>query len=367
MNVKRVVGYFKNNILFYYRSKIKKYDVPQGDSNLKKRKKMIVFQTPTHGNLGDQAIAFAQKNFLKKYYPDYYYIEISFHNVIAQIPFIESIINKDDILFIQGGGNIGDLYYWEENVRRLIVETFKDNCIVSFPQTISFSKSLIGKQELRKSKKIYQKNHRFILIARETKSFELMKNYFRHNKVILTPDIVLSVDQFKDTKRSGILICFRNDVEQSINHELKNTLLKEIKQNYDKVKLTDTVINKYIDENNRLTELTKIWNQFRSAEVVITDRLHGMIFAAITGTPCIVFSNYNHKVKYSYNNWLSNIENIYFYEGKNVNCSDIIRKINELKVLQLKQSKLNLVDKYLPLKNYIDRALQDNTPHAVEI
>ena len=44
--------------------------------------------------------------------------------------------------------------------------------------------------------------------------------------------------------------------------------------------------------------------EFADAEFVITDRLHGMVFAAITETPCIVFSNYNQKVKGTYE-WIS--------------------------------------------------------------
>ena len=40
-----------------------------------------------------------------------------------------------------------------------------------------------------------------------------------------------------------------------------------------------------------------MFDKFLKAKVVITDRLHGMIFAAITSTPCIALGNYNHKIK----------------------------------------------------------------------
>jgi pyruvyl transferase EpsI len=40
--------------------------------------------------------------------------------------------------------------------------------------------------------------------------------------------------------------------------------------------------------------------------MVVTDRLHGMIFAAITNTPCIAMGNINGKVKSVYETWLSN-------------------------------------------------------------
>ncbi|MFB8735822.1 polysaccharide pyruvyl transferase family protein [Bacillus sp. SL00103] len=32
------------------------------------------------------------------------------------------------------------------------------------------------------------------------------------------------------------------------------------------------------------------------AQVVVTDRLHGMIFCAITKTPCVVLRSFDHKV-----------------------------------------------------------------------
>ena len=53
--------------------------------------------------------------------------------------------------------------------------------------------------------------------------------------------------------------------------------------------------------------------EFCGAELLITDRLHGMVFAALTGTPCIVFSNYNHKVKGTYE-WIKYLPYIRYVE-----------------------------------------------------
>ncbi|MDK8210749.1 polysaccharide pyruvyl transferase family protein, partial [Bacillus subtilis] len=77
-----------------------------------------------------------------------------------------------------------------------------------------------------------------------------------------------------------------------------------------------------------------IWSKFKAAEVVLTDRLHGMIFCAITRTPCIVFNNYNHKIESSYNDWLKDLKYIKFINTSEMTSFEEVNKIiEELKSL----------------------------------
>ena len=55
------------------------------------------------------------------------------------------------------------------------------------------------------------------------------------------------------------------------------------------------------------------WEEFKHARLVITDRLHGMIFSAITGTPCVALNNSNGKVGFEYE-WLKNLPYIGFVD-----------------------------------------------------
>ena len=52
-----------------------------------------------------------------------------------------------------------------------------------------------------------------------------------------------------------------------------------------------------VTKENRVEIIMDKFKDFQKSELVITDRLHGMVFCAISGTPCIVFGNYNQKVK----------------------------------------------------------------------
>ncbi|MBQ7221650.1 MAG: polysaccharide pyruvyl transferase family protein [Synergistaceae bacterium] len=50
------------------------------------------------------------------------------------------------------------------------------------------------------------------------------------------------------------------------------------------------------------------------AELVVTDRLHGMLFAAITGTPCVAFDNKTGKVHSVYE-WIAGCEYVQVCRG----------------------------------------------------
>ena len=60
-------------------------------------------------------------------------------------------------------------------------------------------------------------------------------------------------------------------------------------------------------------------SKYRKSELIITDRLHGMIFEAITSTLCIALENYNHKIKscsetLEHLKYIKYVENIYEIE-----------------------------------------------------
>ncbi|MGG0464510.1 polysaccharide pyruvyl transferase family protein [Priestia aryabhattai] len=361
--LKSVYKYIKFKLLNFKHIKLKyfKYVILGFGRNnfytkLRDQKKIIVMQTPLHGNLGDQAIAYAQKKFIEDNFKDYYFFEVSFADVVKESKNIKSSLNNDDIIFIHGGGNLGDMYLLEELTRRYIIKFFEGTKIISFPQTVSFSNSLTGKRELEKTKKLYANHDNLLLIARESKSFNLMKQYFGEKKVIFTPDIVLSLSNSSNKNRQGILTCFRNDEEINLKGNVKQELISNLKDRYKEVIISDTVVNRSIDALTRESELNNIWNSFKSAEVVLTDRLHGMIFCAITGTPCIVFKNLNHKIEYSYNDWLKSLNYIKFVNIDNIHSTqNLFKIIDELKDLNKKEIKtFDSTGKFNNLVNYVN-------------
>ncbi|MDF9840823.1 pyruvyl transferase EpsI [Paenibacillus sp. PastF-1] len=301
-------NYVSNNEFYrYFRGYMANRDLYRNKS-----KAIFVVGSPEHDNLGDHAITMAQMNFLKKAFPDYTLIEIVADRLTYNWKCLEQYSTRDDIFVLQGGGNFGIEYFREEEVRRRIITNFPNNKIILFPQTIFFGDTELGRKEFKKTQSIYSAHRDLTLVAREKTSYELMKEGFKHNKVLLTPDIVMSLDITDPPReRSGVLMCIRADKESIFNEAQKKIINDSVSKAFDQITYSDTCIIRYVSVEEREHELYSLWNQFKEAELVITDRLHGMIFAAITSTPCIALGNYNYKVVGSYE-WIKHLGYIKF-------------------------------------------------------
>lgn len=326
----------KYKLSFIYLKKFKR---------LKNEKKIIYLLVPQHGNLGDQAIAYATIKFLSDKFKDYKIVEFERDEIYKYGLAIKNILNKDDVIVLHGGGNMGNLYIQEEEPRRFIVDNFKKNKIISMTQTITFSSDSEGKKEKEKTVISYNNNNNLTLLAREDKSYEIMSELFTNNTIIKVPDIVFYLeDLFKENKdRNYVMTCLRKDKESYFKEKSEN-FLEELKKCYGNVVESDTTIKENVNKEAREKELFRIWNDFRKAKVVITDRLHGMIFATITKTPCIVLRSLDHKVIESYK-WIKDLNYIRFVEDLD---------INNIKILIEELSSLKELDKTTFKEKYFD-------------
>ena len=222
---------------------------------------------------------------------------------------LKKICTPQDIITIVGGGNTGDMYDDIEYCRQFFLQQFPENKIISFPQTVDFSDTDNGKVALQKAIEVYSKHKNLILSAREETSYKKYQEYFPENKVLFLPDIVLSLnEELPKYNREGITLCLRSDGEKRIDKSQEDLLIENLKRKYD-IKYYDTHINRgNLSIEERELELNKIWTAFKKSKVVVTDRLHGMIFCAITKTPCVAIDNSNHKISGVYNAWIKELD-----------------------------------------------------------
>lgn len=326
-----------DNILYYLKTFIKVNILPKKLEEDTKRNHCYIFMCADYPNMGDIAITVAQKKFLEKLLKDYQITCIKISESYYYLKDIKKRLKQNDIITIIGGGNITDLYIAYERERKFVIHYFQKNKIISFPETISFSDSKKGIREAKSFQSTCNKNQNLTILVREEQSLKYCENKKIEN-VKLTPDIVFSLDnQYPIVNRdNNITLCFRNDKEK------KSEIIEKVKRNelinQYHLREMDTLVDFKIDFEKREEQFEKFLADFSNTKLLITDRLHGMIFAYITNTPCIVFDNSNKKISSTYFTWLKNQNFIIFEDSYGDNkMSEDVRKLLNLKEIQ-KQS-----------------------------
>lgn len=290
------------------------------------RSDLLLIDTPIHRNLGDHAIAIAEKQFLERNFPQYSVFEIPANRLDKNEKTIAKVIKKNALILVQGGGFLGSIWKEEEYRFRRILKCFNNNPVIVFPQTITFElESEEGLIFFEESLAVYRKHKNLTVFLRDEKSFRFMKKHMECVNSYLVPDIVteLTIPKMNriHTLNDRILICLRSDVEKNITESMRDEIVEVVneKTGYE-VCFTDTVIGgkeiKKIEISQREKYVFDKIEEFRSAKLIITDRLHGMIFSFLVGTPCIVFDNKNGKVSETYK-WIKNTNYIYMAKDTN--------------------------------------------------
>lgn len=290
----------------YYEQVREKYHMSEEKRNF------IIIGSPNHGNLGDIAITWASLNILQSLYPQDNVFDINMTDFPFDIDAIYHLIKKQDIIILQGGGNLGNVYLDDEMIRRYVISRFLNNRIIIFPQTINFTDDEEGIRELNISSRIYSKHKALFLCARDSKSNKKAENLL-HVQSVTVPDVVFTQKYNMDIERNNVLLCFRNDGESNLDDSLKRKINSIIVNHNYNVKITDTVIEFDGNSKERKDKLYSKLNEFCSAKFVVTDRLHGLIFSIITNTPCVIIPTKGTKIT-SVVNDIANKDGIYLVE-----------------------------------------------------
>lgn len=262
--------------------------------------RIILFGTPAHGNLGDQAIAISEMDYLRNIAGKRKVIEIPMPLFKTHRKQIRRHIQQDDTIIISGGGWMGNLWIHNEITIREIVTDYKKNRVIIFPQTLYYTDDEYGIETAKDTKSIFDKHNDLILTVRDLRSFEYAVKklgFVPEQNLLFCPDMVvygtLAMKSVNVPSEKIALICLRNDIEKKSD---SSSIMQALKDTGYKVKETSTVLNKLIPMDKRVEAVELKIKEFGNASIVITDRLHAMLFALLAGTPCFAFDNTTGKV-----------------------------------------------------------------------
>ena len=287
----------------------------------------VLLNAPDHVNIGDQLIFQGEIDFLsqKDIIPNY---------ISSLFTFDWRDFSSDTLILLHGGGNFGDVWDDHQNFRLKVINKYKKNRIFIFPQSVQYN----DKNNLLKDAKIFSEHPNLIICARDSFSYELLKQYF-DNEILLVPDMAFCSTYTKQgTSNIGeMLLLKRRDREipttisfedyknfeisdwPTFNLSFKNLAFKSIekanrlfsKNIYYKINkgLTgDTTFGTvtYRDREYLIGHGVEFISNF---DLVVSTRLHGHILSLLMGIPTIMIDNNYGKNSRFYNTWLQNIPN----------------------------------------------------------
>ncbi|MFW5871211.1 MAG: polysaccharide pyruvyl transferase family protein [Verrucomicrobiota bacterium] len=235
-------------------------------------------------------------------------------------------------IVINGGGNLGDMYMDEENLRRAVLRDFPSRRIVQLPQTVYF-RSL---NEAMRIAPLYAGHRGLRLMVRENESRKWLKRRWSLPSV-LAPDAALTLNGIKkscspdtdvfcllradaegrsELRKDAALAGF--DAEDWIGRDSRIGMFESktagLEQQYDR--LVDNLcherglrrkwaLSRASVLRSRLAEqrLKRGCRILSRGCVVITDRLHGHILSFCMGIPNVLIDNNYGKNRAVYESW----------------------------------------------------------------
>ena len=275
------------------------------------RQKIYMLGTPAHNNLGDHIIALSQEEYFRKYFSGFQYIDCVMPFAVQCLDILNRSIRKKDIICLSGGGWLGTTWRKDELFVRRVLQQFTENPIVILPQTVYYEQDSNFSEE---GAEIYRSHPKLLFCLRDKASFDyvISHGFVKKERAFLMPDIALFYKGYKKEKghrAETINICLRSDREKLLNTQQENTICS-IAQSFADIKRFTTISDeKTVRTDQRKAAVFSKLDEVSNGRLLITDRLHAMILATITGTPCLAFDNLTHKVSGVYE-WIKHLDYI---------------------------------------------------------
>jgi exopolysaccharide biosynthesis predicted pyruvyltransferase EpsI len=304
-------------------------DVLEGERNV------AVLDFPGHMNVGDSMIWAGEMAYLRS-------ADVSIRYMTDIERFNAATLRRrhpDGPILLHGGGNLGDVWPRFQSFREHVVSTFPDRKIVQLPQTLYFGSD----ERAAQANKVFGKHHDLTLLLRDHNSMRRSQEHLPSVKTRFVPDMALGWTppvEGGHAKR-GILLLARRDAEskgnvaglqqglaelapvESADWGLTGPLLARWKA----TRIPGRVVRRFAGLHEWDATTTALHQAYKSMlrmnlnagtslfegrSLIVTDRLHAHVLAALMGIPHVVLDNSYGKVGSIFNDYTGEFESAHF-------------------------------------------------------
>jgi pyruvyl transferase EpsO len=275
---------------------------------------------PNHGNVGDSAIWLGTRALLERVGARVAYASDC---LTLSAPRLRASVGEGPI-FLQGGGNLGDLWPQFQRFREHVIESFPDARIILLPQAIHFE----HRDNLDRARRIIGSHPRLTLLVRDRQSLEIARSGLSVD-AILCPDMVFGLGPLPrvSAPRHDVLLLARRDKEAAGDRAAAHVSGAQVHiadwGEDDRVVGAVRFVTRRALRPRLLGSLwrhvTPVYDAFAGARlragirllssgrVVVTDRLHGHLLCLLLGIRHVVLDNSYGKVRSTLDTWTGHL------------------------------------------------------------
>lgn len=298
----------------------------------------ILLDLPYHSNIGDILIWLGEQTFLKE-------LPGKCLGQHSKETFDFSPIPSDCSILLHGGGNFGDIWRDHQEFRLKVIQSYPDNNIIIFPQTIHYESYELFANDVE-----IMNNHRHLTVcARDNNSFKILKEKSFTGTILVLPDMafcihpneLLSTVTVKPPLKDNLLLV-REDKEINSKTRIRELVSKYTMSDWPQIMESSDMAFQYMRRHDREEIDAFFINDFfprrikEGAEFVLSfnkvcsTRLHVAILRLLLGLPVQIIDNSYGKNLSFYNTWLMDINLVEVPTGEELKDLEIICFIRKL-------------------------------------
>lgn len=279
---------------------------------------------PNHSNVGDNAIWMGEIAWLSDagIRVDYR-CDVKTYDRGA----LARALGPDGIIFVHGGGNLGDLWPKHQRLRETVVRDFPDRRIVQLPQTAHFQ----NRDSLDRTRAVFDAHPDLTLCVRDAASLAFIGNEFRATPV-LCPDMAFYLGPLARSRRPqrdifwlrredreasaatapeagpsrGLGIGDWLDDRRSFQDHARRALRRRPLRWLSRSARARAAIGRLVEASYDWQAEQRVQFGCRllgSGAVVVTDRLHAHILSLLLGIPHVILDNNYGKLRRVCETW----------------------------------------------------------------